>query len=153
MSPTTPNANPNPPTWVEIKKSVLNYQAYLRSLSVPAELKRKAFVLDKEIIDRLFQLGSGSPKAIRLYIGSEPDGTGLRLFPVACEQKTDASGRRYYEDIDIPRTLSTDDTVMRSGDTADMSTSDTTSGPLPPPEETRPCPSDCSTSNFLNPTP
>jgi hypothetical protein len=127
-----------PPTWVEIKKSVLNYQAYLRTLSVDPLLRRRCFLLDKQTIDRLLLAGGNGAKGIRFYIGSEPDGTGLRLFPVACEEKSDGSGRRYFEDIGIPGTL-VEGTMESTGTT------------LPPPVETRPCPSDCSSSNFLNP--
>ncbi len=118
-------------------------------MDVNPELKRKAFLLDKETIDKLFELGSGR-KAIRLYVGSEPDGTGLRLFPVACQEKTDASGRKYYEDINIPKKLPSD------GEKGLMSATDAAGAlaeeePLPNPYETRPCPTECGSTNFLNP--
>jgi len=147
----TPTRNPGPPSWVEIKKSVLNYQAYLKTLPVDPQLRRKAFVIDKETIDRLFRLGTGSPKAIRFYVGSEPDGTALRLFPVACEQRTDGSGRTYFHEIDLPKTLPDDSTPTTLS--TRTTTMEVTTDSLPPTEEARPCPSDCGSDNFLNPTP
>ena len=136
-----------PPTWVEIKKAVLNYQAFLRSQQTDPQLRRKAFLLDEETINELFQLGSGR-KAIRLYIGSEPDGTGLRLFPVACQEKTDGSGKKYYEDINIPKTLPGETTALL---TETATVTEAAEEPLPDPYETRPCPTECSSTNFLNP--
>jgi hypothetical protein len=136
----------NAPTWVQIKKSVLDYQAYLRSHQSNPALRRKAFLLDKETIDKLLGMGSGR-KAIRFYVGSEPDGSGLRLFPVACEERTDASGNKYYHDINIPKTLA-DTELMTSAETT---TETTAEEPLPEPYETRPCPTYCSSTNFLNP--
>ena len=147
LQPNHSSATPTPLSWKAIKKSVLDYQAHLRGLSIDPQLKRKAFLLDKETIDRLLQLGSGT-KAIRLYIGSEPDGSGLRIFPVACHQKTDHSGKTYYEDVNIPLVLP-EEAQRSTGDTS-LTAMETTE-PLPDPYETRPCPSDCSTANFLNP--
>jgi len=138
----------NAPTWVQIKKAVLDYQAYLKSRQSDPLLRRKAFLLDKETIDKLFELGSGR-KAIRFYVGSEPDGSGLRLFPVACEERTDASGKRYYHDIRIPKTLKEEGMMSAT----DPTTEETAEEPLPDPYETRPCPTYCGTTNFLNPEP
>ena len=144
MSPST-NASGGKPSWVEIKKAVLDYQAYLKKVQPDPQLRRKAFLIDKATIENLLQVGAGRATAIRFYVGSEPDGSALRLFPVACEEKTDSSGNTYYEDINIPKMLpgesssSTTETTTTTGDT------------LPPPEDTRPCPIWCSTSNFLNP--
>jgi hypothetical protein len=138
----------NAPTWVQIKKAVLDYQAYLRSHQSNPSLRRKAFLLDKETIDKLFELGSGR-KAIRFYVGSESDGSGLRLFPVACEERTDASGNKYYHDIRIPKTLKETDVMS----VTDSTTEETIEEPLPDPYETRPCPTYCSSINFLNPEP
>src|SRR5215213_5757032 len=115
-----------PPTWPEIKKSVNNYQAYLRTLSIPAEKKIKAFLIDEATITKLLKRGTGM-KAIRFYIGSDPDGTGLRAFPVACEQRSDPStGKLFYHDINIPKTppLADDLSLSTSNVMMDLSTSD-----------------------------
>ncbi|MGN6165642.1 MAG: hypothetical protein ACTHOF_13985 [Flavisolibacter sp.] len=142
MSPSNNTTN-GKPSWIEIKKAVLDYQAYLRKVQPDPQLRRKAFLLDKETIERLLLVGAGKASAIRFYIGSEPNGSALRLFPVACERKTDATGNVYYEDINIPKTL--------PDETTTETTADTTGDGLPEPCDTRPCPIWCSTSNFLNP--
>lgn len=144
MSPSNNTTN-GKPSWVEIKKAVLDYQAYLKKVQPDPQLRRKAFLLDRETIERLLLVGAGKASAIRFYIGSEPDGSALRLFPVACEKKTDATGSVYYEDINIPKTLPGETTTEAT------TTADTTEDSLPAPEDTRPCPTWCSTSNFLNP--
>lgn len=146
MSQPTTNTNA-PLEWEEIKRSVLNYQAHLKNSQPDAQLRRKAFVLDKDIIEKLLQANGGNVNAIRLYIGSEPDGTGLRLFPVACQEKIDAAGNKYFEDINIPQTLPDKSFAQSPTQTA---TTDATSSILPDTCETRPCPPDCSTANFLN---
>ena len=151
-----------PPTWPEIKKSVDNYQAYLRTLPIPSTKKVKAFLIDEATITKLLKRGTGM-KAIRFYIGSDADGRGLRAFPVACEQRTDpATGKLFYHDINIPKTppltdsslsLSTSDMTMDVS-AADLSidSNDTRDLDLPEAEEARPCPTECSDSNFLNPS-
>ena len=144
MSPSTDTAG-GKPSWVEIKKAVLDYQAYLKKAQPDPQLRRKAFLIDKETIENLLLVGAGKASAIRFYIGSEADGSALRLFPVACEKKTDPSGNTYYEDINIPKNLPDETT------TTETTTADTTGDGLPDPYDTRPCPIWCSTSNFLNP--
>lgn len=119
--------------WAEIKKSVLDYQAYLKKHHAEPHLRRKAFLLDRATIEKLLAT-AGDKGAIRLYLGSEPDGTGLRVFPVACRETKDASGKIHFEDVNIPQVLP-DPT--------------TTSTVLPETCETRPCPPEC-TTNFLN---
>lgn len=118
------------PRWDAAIEHCANYRKYLSGLSIPEESKTKAYLIDKDAIQRLLSQNEGKLDAIRVYIGQENiDGQGvIRLYMVGCTRDGDQ-----FNDWNIPKTmeLSSSATTTELGDT-------------------RPCPTQCSTANSLN---
>ncbi|HSB91548.1 MAG TPA: hypothetical protein VLC28_00460 [Flavitalea sp.] len=105
-----------------------NYRKYLDGLSIDANSKTKAYLIDKDSIQRLLAQNSGRLDAIRVYIGHElVNGEAVvRLYMVGCTKDGEQ-----FNDWQIPgeKELLTTQTEMGT---------------------TRPCPVQCSTANSLN---
>lgn len=116
------------PRWDAAIEHCANYRKYLDGLTIKDELKTKAYLIDKDSIQRLLSQNEGKLDAIRVYIGQEMiEGQGvIRLYMVGCTRDGDQ-----FNDWNIPKSMESSITTTELGDT-------------------RPCPTQCSTANSLN---
>jgi hypothetical protein len=114
--------------WDQAIEHCANYRKYLEGISIDPELKTKAYLIDKDSIQRLLAQNNGRLDAIRVYIGHEiiKEQPVVRLYVVGCTRDGEQ-----FNDWQIP-----------SG--KELLESQTELG------NTRPCPVQCSSPNSLN---
>jgi len=113
--------------WEVAIEQCANYRKYLDGLSIEADAKTKAYLIDKADIQKLLEQNGGF-KAIRIYIGHEiiKEQSVVRLHMVACTKDGEQ-----YNDWEIP-----------SGKELQETSTQLVNG--------RPCPTQCSSANSLN---
>ena len=114
--------------WQLAIEQCANYRKYLDGLSIDDNSKTKAYLIDKDSIQRLLAQNNGRLDAIRVYIGHEIiDGQPVvRLYMVGCTKDGEQ-----FNDWAIPNEKELLDTQTQMG-------------------TTRPCPTQCSLANSLN---
>ena len=118
-------------TWQEVKNKVQAFRSYVQGLTPAAKAEAKySFMITKEDIKAMIDQAGGPSEldGLRAYIGADViDGQMVPTLFVVAVQK-DAAGS--YNDYDLGMTVP--------------------SGSQPLKADTRPCPTMCSASNFLN---